>query len=59
MDVAVDHGMGGKYVVRLLEQAAHCRGYPLAIHTDQGSEFAGCPIQNAYIESFNSKFRDE
>ena len=79
VDIAVDHGMGGEYVVRLLEQAAQFRGYPLAIRTDQGPEFtsrafmawtaargvrhllndAGCPTQNAYIESFNGKFRDE
>ena len=79
VDIAVDHGIGGEYVVRLLEQAAQFRGYPLAIRTDQGPEFtsrafmawaaargvrhllndAGCPTQNAYIESFNGKFRDE
>ena len=79
VDIAVDHGMGGEYVVRLLDQAAQFRGYPLAIRTDQGPEFtsrafmawaaargirhllndAGCPTQNAYIESFNGKFRDE
>ena len=79
VDIAVDHGMGGEYVVRLLDQAAQFRGYPRAIRTDQGPEFtsrafmawaaargvrhllndAGCPTQNAYIESFNGKFRDE
>jgi len=79
VDIAVDHGIGGEYVVRLLDQAAQFRGYPRAIRTDQGPEFtsraflawtaargvrpllndAGCPTQNAYIESFNGKFRDE
>jgi len=39
VDIAVDHGMGGEYVVRLLDQAAQFRGYPLAIRTDQGLEF--------------------
>ena len=39
VDIAVDHGIGGEYVVRLLEQAAQFRGYPLAIRTDQGPEF--------------------
>lgn len=77
--IAVDHGMGGQYVVRLLDLAAQFRGYPLAIRTDEGPELAsrafmawaaargvrhllndaGCPPQNAYLESFNGKFRDE
>jgi len=34
VDIAVDHGMGGQYVVRLLDQAAQFRGYPRAIRTD-------------------------
>jgi putative transposase len=79
VDIATDHGIGGEYVVRLLEQAAQFRGWPEAVRTDQGPEFtsrafmawahargvqhllndAGCPTQNAYIESFNGKFRDE
>ncbi|OJW94081.1 MAG: transposase [Alicycliphilus sp. 69-12] len=79
VDIAVDHGIGGEYVVCLLDQAAQFRGYPLAIRIDQGPEFtsrafmawaaargvrhllndAGCPTQNAYIESFNGKLRDE
>jgi putative transposase len=79
VELAVDFGMGGEYVVRLLEQAAHFRGYPEAVRTDQGPEFTsraflawtqargirhllnapGKPTQNAYIESFNGKFRDE
>jgi putative transposase len=79
VDIATDHGIGGEYVVRLLEQAAQFRGWPAAVRTDQGPEFtsrafmawthargvqhllndAGSPTQNAYIESFNGKFRDE
>ena len=79
VELAVDFGMGGEYVVRLLEQAARFRGYPEAVRTDQGPEFTsraflawtqargirhllnapGKPTQNAYIESFNGKFRDE
>ena len=35
----VDHGMGGEYVLRLLDQAAQFRGYPRAVRTDQGPEF--------------------
>lgn len=79
VDIAVEHGIGGEYVVRVLEQVARFRGYPQAVRTDQGPEFTsrafmawaqargvrhilnqpGKPTQNAYIESFNGKFRDE
>ena len=79
VDIAIDYGMGGQYVTRVLDQVAQFRGYPRAIRTDQGPEFtsrafmawahghgvkhlindAGKPTQNAYIESFNGKFRDE
>ena len=79
VDIAVDHGIGGQYVVRVLDQVARFRGYPQAVRTDQGPEFTsrafmawaqakgvrhilnqpGKPTQNAYIESFNGKFRDE
>jgi len=79
VDIAVDHGISGVYVVRLLDQAACFRGYPRAVRTDNGPEFTsrafiawtqrhgvehiliepGAPTQNAYIESFNGKFRDE
>ena len=77
--LAVDYGIGGEYVTRLLDQAARFRGYPKSVRTDQGPEFTsraflswstsrkvrhilnqpGKPTQNAYIESFNGKFRDE
>ena len=79
VDIAIDYGMGGQYVTRVLDQVGQFRGYPNAIRTDQGPEFtsrafmawthsrgvkhlindAGKPTQNAYIESFNGKFRDE
>jgi len=79
VDIAVDHGISGLYVTRVLEQAAIFRGFPQAIRTDGGPEFTsrvfmgwmhnngiehlliqpGKPTQNAYIESFNARFRDE
>ena len=79
LDIAVDYGISGGYVARVLESIAQFRGLPRAVRTDQGPEFtsraldrwayergvdlkliaAGKPTQNAYIESFNGKFRDE
>lgn len=79
VEIVVDHGIGGAYVARALDQVSKFRGYPRVIRTDQGPEFtgkaldqwawergvalrliqAGKPTQNAYIESFNGKFRDE
>ena len=34
VDIAVDHGISGAYVVRLLDQIACFRGYPRAVRTD-------------------------
>ena len=79
LDIAVDFGISGEYVSRVLDRIGQFRGLPKAIRTDQGPEFtsravdrwaygkgvdlkliaAGKPTQNAYIESFNGKFRDE
>ena len=39
VDLVADHGIGGQYVVRILDQVARFRGYPTAIRTDQGPEF--------------------
>jgi len=39
VDIAVDFGMGGSYVTRILDQVARFRGYPQAIRTDHGPEF--------------------
>ncbi|HET6397298.1 MAG TPA: IS3 family transposase [Pseudoxanthomonas sp.] len=39
VDITVDHGIGGAYVVRVLDQAACFRGYPRAVRTDNGPEF--------------------
>lgn len=39
VDIAVDWGISGLYVTRLLDQAARFRGYPAAVRTDNGPEF--------------------
>jgi putative transposase len=39
VDIAVDFGIGGAYVVRVLNQAATFKGYPSAVRTDNGPEF--------------------
>jgi putative transposase len=39
VDIAVDFGISGMYVTRLLDQAARFRGYPAAVRTDNGPEF--------------------
>jgi putative transposase len=37
IDIAVDQGISGQYVTRILEQPARFRGYPQAIRTDGGA----------------------
>jgi putative transposase len=39
VDIAVDYGISGRYMTRLLDQAAIFRGYPLAVRTDNDPEF--------------------
>ena len=39
VDIAVDYGISGQYVTRLLDRAAIFRGYPEAVRTDNGPEF--------------------
>jgi putative transposase len=39
LDIAVNYGVSGQYVTRLLDQAATFRGYPLVVRTDNGPEF--------------------
>ena len=74
VEIAVDYGISGQYVTRILDRAAVFSGYPLAVRTDNGPEFTSRAFmgwasvhgihhiliqQNGYIESFNGKFRDE
>ena len=39
VEIAVDYGISGQYVTRVLEQAARFRGYPRVVRTDNGPEF--------------------
>lgn len=39
IDIAVDFGISGAYLTRVLDQAAIFRGYPAAVRTDNGPEF--------------------
>ena len=39
VDIAVDWGISGEYVTRMLDRAALFRGYPQAVRTDNGPEF--------------------
>jgi putative transposase len=39
IDIAVDYGISGHYVTRMLDQAALFRGYPDVVRTDNGPEF--------------------
>lgn len=77
--IAVERGINGKGVTRILDRLALARGLPQAIRTDNGKEFCGKdmltwahetgvrlfliqpgkPNQNAYVESFNGRLRDE
>ncbi len=40
VDIVVDFGISGPYVTRVLDRAALFRGYPQAVCTDTGPEFA-------------------
>ena len=39
VDIAVDFGISGQYVTRVLDRAALFRGYSQAVRTDNGPEF--------------------
>jgi len=39
VEIAVDYGISGQYVTRLLDRAAIFRGYPQVVRTDNGPEF--------------------
>ncbi len=39
VEIAVDFGISGQYITRVLDRAALFRGYPQAVRTDNGPEF--------------------
>ena len=39
VEIAVDFGISGEYVTRVLDRAALFRGYPQVVRTDNGPEF--------------------
>ena len=39
VDIAVDYGISGQYVTRLVDRATIFRGYSAAVRTDNGPEF--------------------
>jgi putative transposase len=70
--IEVDVSLTGERVTRVLERLSNERGLPAIIRAHNGPEFtgrvldqwafergAGQPIQNAFIESFNSRLREE
>ena len=44
VDIAVDHGISGAYVVRVLDRAACFRGYPRAVRTRRPPAFSSGAI---------------
>lgn len=53
INLVADFGISGQYVTRILDQWAYEHGVQLKLIQP------GKPTQNAFIESFNGKFRDE
>jgi len=67
--IEVGRSLTGRNVIAVLEKIATLRGHPATIVSDRGPEFCsravdefirpGKPVENAFIESFNGKCRDE
>jgi putative transposase len=57
IDIAVDFGISGQYVTRLLDQAAIFRGYPVAVRTDNGPEFTSCAFLAWHSSHFDSTWQ--
>jgi putative transposase len=64
--IEVDQGIKGEQVVDVMTRLAFTRGTPRTIRVDNGPEFVtldfsrpGKPTDNAFVESFNGRLRDE
>lgn len=70
VDIAVGHGIGGQYVVRVPHQVARFRGYPQSVRTEQrpepGLHGLGArqgraphpqPVRQAYAESLHRELQ--
>ena len=56
LDIAVDFGISGEYVARVLERIGQFRGLPKAIRTDQGPEFTSRALDRwAYRQGVDLK----
>ena len=56
LDIAVDLGISGEYVSRMLEQTSQFRRLPKAIRTDQGPEFTSRALDRwAYGQGVDRK----
>ena len=49
VDIAVDFGISGQYVTRVLDRAALFRGYPQAVRTDNVLNARGVPTNGNSI----------
>ncbi len=51
--------VGIRYLAIALAKGTEGIGLPQTMTVDNGPEFAGNPVENGYIESFNGHLRDE
>jgi len=49
VEIAVDYGISGQYVTRVLDQVARFRGYPAAVRTDNVRNARGVPTNGNSI----------
>ena len=58
--IEVDHSLGGKRVIRVLERLKSSRGLPESILSDNGPEFTGKDMNNwAYTQELKHLFIEQ